>query len=115
MTIEPDSALSEQEQTLEREVRYQKNGGAAASAALTVPLGFISLVAAFLFPLAGFLLALLGLGFGVWGLNSRRRGLVLAGLLLCCASLTISTFNGVVEIYVSQYGRAPWETDSLLP
>lgn len=115
VTIEPELAVSEQDAALEREARYQKNGGAAASAALTLPLGLIGLLAAFLFPLAGVLLAVLGLGFGIWGLKSRRRGLVVAGLLLCCLSLAIAAFNGLVEIYVSQHGLAPWETNSSLP
>lgn len=114
-TMETKSALGKEDEAKEREAKYQKNGGAAASAVLTVPLGLISFAAAFLFPLAGFLLSILGLGMGIWGLKSRRRGLVIAGLLLCCLSLAIASFNGVVQIYVSQYGRAPWEAERFLP
>ncbi|MBC8354201.1 MAG: hypothetical protein H8E66_19585 [Planctomycetes bacterium] len=94
--------------------QLQQNGGAAASAILTLPIGLISFAAAFLFPLAGILLSLLGLGFGVWGINSRRRGLAVAGLLLCCASLAIAAFYGIVDIYVHFYGVAPWESESSL-
>lgn len=114
-TIKPDSARNARDEVLEREVRYQKNGGATAGATLTLPLGIISFVAAFLFPLAGILLALLGLGFGVWGLNSRRRGWAVVGLLICCLSLAIATYYEVVEVYISWYGVAPWASNSSLP
>lgn len=114
-TIEPVTANSVRDEKREREVRYQKNGGATAGAILTLPLGVIGFVAAFLFPIAGVLLSLLGLAFGVWGLRSRRRGLAIVGLLLCCLSLVIATLTGVVDLYVSWYGVAPWESDSMLP
>jgi hypothetical protein len=114
-TIKPESVRREHDATIDREARYQKNGGAAAGAVLAIPLGLISLLAAFLFPLAGFPLALLGLGFGVWGLNSRGRALAVAGLLICCLSLAIATFYGSVEIYTNVYGVTPWESDASLP
>jgi hypothetical protein len=114
-TINPEPTRCERDATADREARYQKNGGAAAGAVLAIPLGLISLLAAFLFPLAGFPLALLGLGFGVWGLNSRGRALAVAGLLICCLSLAIATFYGSVEIYTNVYGVTPWESDASLP
>lgn len=114
-TIQPGRGNSREKEQREREFRYQKSGGAAASATLTLPLGIVSFAAAFLFPIAGVLLSLVGLAFGVWGLSSRRRGLAVVGLLLCCLSLAIASFNGVIEVYVHWYGVAPWESDSLLP
>jgi hypothetical protein len=111
----PGAGNDGRDEQREREVRYQKRGGAAASATLTVPLAVVSFAAAFLFPIAGGLLSLLGVGFGVWGLSSRRRGLAFVGLLLCCLSLVIATFNGVIDLYVSWYGVAPWESDAMLP
>lgn len=110
-TLEPvgqESDRSERREPLEREARYHKSGGATASAALVIPVGVLSFIAAFLFPLAGILLAILGLGLGVWGLLSRRRGLAIAGLLLCCVSLATAIFNGGVALYTSLYGAAPW-------
>ncbi len=113
--IEPGTDTSGRDAERQREVSYQKRGGATASANLTLPLAVVSLVAAFLFPIAGGLLSLLGLAFGVWGLYSRRRGLAVVGLLLCCLSLVIASFNGVIQLYVSWYGVVPWGTDSMLP
>ncbi|MEO8495691.1 MAG: hypothetical protein ABI614_11515 [Planctomycetota bacterium] len=109
------SASREGNAALEREARYRRNGGAAAGAAMTMPLGLISFIAAFLLPLAGFPLALLGLGFGVWGLSSRRRGFAVAGLLLCCLSLAVAIFNGSVELFTTWYGVTPWGSDPSLP
>ena len=113
--IDPDQPQRESQEMRDREVGYQKKGGAAASAALCLPLAVISFVAAFLLPLAGISLALLGVGFSVWGLSSRRRGLAMAGLALCCLSLTTGIFNGSVAFYVSRYGVAPWETGTFQP
>jgi hypothetical protein len=114
-TVKPGTGNSGRDEQREREVRFQKNGGAAASATLTLPLAVVSFAAAFLFPIAGGLLSLLGIGFGVWGLSSRRRGLAVVGLLLCCLSLVIAAFNGGIDLYVSWYGVAPWESDTMLP
>ena len=113
--MEPDSARTERDDAFERESKYRTSGGATASAALTIPLGLVSFAAAFLFPLAGILLALIGIGFSVWGLCSRRRGLAVAGLLFCFLSLALATFNEVVAIYTSLYGVAPWASGSYLP
>lgn len=113
--IDAKSIQRDIDKSLIREARFRENGGAAAGAALSVPLGLIGLVAAFLLPLAGFPLALLGVAFAVWGLSSRRRGLAVAGLLLCCLSLATATFYGSVEIYTSVYGVTPWGADPSLP
>jgi hypothetical protein len=88
----------------------QASGGATASAALVLPLGVVSFIAAFLFPLAGVLLALLGIGFSIWGLFSRRRIVAVAGLVICILSLTTAAFHGSVAIYKSAYGVAPWQS-----
>ncbi len=88
---------------------YEPSGGAKASAALVLPLGMISLFLAFLFPLGGVMLATIGAVLAIWGLQSRRRGIAIIGLVICCLSLAIGTFNFAVAIYSSYYGLLPWE------
>ncbi len=115
LTIAAEVAIERPDASVDLQFGNRPDGGALASAGLAFPLSLVSFAAAFLFPLAGALLGLLGLGFGVWGLRSRRRGLAIAGLLLCCLSLTISIAFAVIDIYVSFYGVAPWETNATLP
>lgn len=110
--IDPDLPQRLDNQHRATELRYQKRGGAAASAILSLPVGIISFVLAFQLPIAGVLLALLGVGLGVWGLRSRRRGFVVTGLLICSVSLAIAIFNGSIDFYVSRYGVAPWESSA---
>ena len=93
-----------------RAPEYEPSGGSKASAALVLPLGVISLVLAFLFPIGGVVLAVLGAVLAIWGLQSRRRGVAIVGLVICCLSLAFGTFNFAVAIYSSYYGLLPWES-----
>ena len=89
---------------------YPRFGGASAGAALTLPIGLIALLIAFLFPIGGLILSFAGLTLGIWGLYSRHRAVALAGLLLCCLSLAVAGFNESVEVYEQITGVKPWET-----
>lgn len=93
-------------------VEYERTGGSDACAGLSVPLGLVCLGMAFWFPLAGIPIAIIGLGFGIWGLRSRRRGWAIAGLLICCLGLGTATFNKGVDLYTQIYGVSPWEPES---
>jgi hypothetical protein len=117
-TMEQVAAPAESETPTEAPLqpRYPRYGGSIAGVALTFPLGLLSLLVAFLFPIGGLILAAAGIALGVWGLYSRHRGLALAGILLCCLSLALAGFNGAVELYERIHGVSPWETsDPLSP
>lgn len=93
-----------------------RSGGSTAASSLTFPIGGIALVLAFTFPAGGMFVAAFGVAIGTWGLYSRRRGVALAGLMLCCVSLAVAGFNTAVQLYVHFYGIAPWENnDPSLP
>jgi hypothetical protein len=68
-------------------------GGTVASLVLGVFAVFISLV----WPPAA-LIGVLGLGMGLWGLYSPRRGWALVGMLLCCLAVGIGTVGAARHI-----------------
>ncbi len=80
-------------------------GGAVASLCL----GVLSFLFSY-FTWMALIPAIVGLAMGIWGLYSMRRGLALAGVVLCCLALAISGFNGLVDLYTFRYGHSPWDT-----
>ncbi|HJN08499.1 MAG TPA: hypothetical protein QF564_07385 [Pirellulaceae bacterium] len=89
---------------------YPKFGGASMGSVVAITLGLLGLGLACYVPLASIIIAGFGVGMGVWGLYSKRRGAAIIGLLLCCAAITFSGFSGAVELYRVIHGVAPWES-----
>ena len=77
----------------------KRSSGATTAGSLTFPIGGIALILAFVFPTGGIVVAAFGIAIGTWGLYSHRRGVALAGLMLCCASLAVAGFNTAVKLY----------------
>ncbi len=46
----------------------------------------------------GALVALVGFGMGIWGLQSRRRSWAFAALLICTLALMLGTYTGVLTL-----------------
>lgn len=88
---------------------YPTNVGAAGGAIASVVLGVMALVATRLITPGALLISILGVGMGVWGLYSDRRGLAILGLALCCIAMAISGFLIVVQLYTLVYGYDPFE------
>ena len=78
-------------------------GGSVAA----LVLGIMSLGASF-FTVGAAITAIVGIGMGIWGLYSNKRGLAFTGILLCCLALAVSGFNGAVQVYTQIYGRSPF-------
>ncbi|MCO6455123.1 MAG: hypothetical protein J5I93_07470, partial [Pirellulaceae bacterium] len=93
--------------TAPRAPSYPAHTAAVGGAIGSVVLGGMSLVGC-LITNAALVTALLGLAMGVWGLYSTRRGLAVLGLLLCFLALSISSFNGAVDLYEYMNGRSPF-------
>lgn len=72
-------------------------------------LGLGSLVASYYTALCA-VTAVLGLGLGVGGLYSSRRGTAVMGILVCCLALLSGGFFGSVAWYESRFGHKPWDT-----
>lgn len=49
--------------------------------------------------IGGAVIAVLGLGMGMWGLHSRRRGWALFGMLICVAAISLASYSGAMLIY----------------
>ncbi|MCA9119015.1 MAG: hypothetical protein H6822_17010 [Planctomycetaceae bacterium] len=103
------------EPACDRDSKHRQTSGGAACALLSLPIGVISFVTAFLLPIAGILLAVFGIGVSICGLNSRRRRSAIAGLLFCCLSLATSMVTESIDLYIDQNGIAPWKSNQNLP
>lgn len=89
--------------------KYPKYGGASVGSVLAITLGLLGLGLANLIPVASLLIAGVGLGMGIWGLNSKKRRAALFGLVLCCLAVTLSGFFSAAEVYRAIHGVTPWE------
>lgn len=67
---------------------YASSGGAIAG----LVLGIFSLIIA-PFSVQGSIVGALGMGMGIWGLYSSRRGWALAGLILCSLAIGLGLFT----------------------
>ena len=78
-------------------------------------LGLFAAMLSILWPPAA-MIAVLGLGLGIWGLNSPRRNMALVGMLLCCLAIGLGTYGGARALYVHiQANRAIQMQDEPLP
>jgi hypothetical protein len=69
-------------------------------------LGVSGAVLALFWPPAA-IIAIIGLGMGIWGLSSPKRNLALVGMLLCCLAIGIGAFGMARQISVAiQKNRA---------
>lgn len=96
------------------QVDYARNSAATGGAIAALLLGIFGMCGSYYVPAGALVTAVLGIGMGLWGLYSDRRGLAIAGLLLCCLTLAMAGFFGAIELYVFINGRNPWELDPSL-
>lgn len=67
-------------------------------------LGIFSL-GAWIYPLCGIPLSIIGLFFGVAGQSSSRRGISIAGTILCIIGLILSVVNSAIGAYMGATGQ----------
>lgn len=91
--------------------RYPQNAGAVGGAIAAVVLGVMALVTLRLLAPAALLISIIGVGLGVWGLQSERRGAAVFGLLLCCIAMALSGFYTAVQLFELVNGYSPFEGD----
>lgn len=57
----------------------------------------------------GAIVGAIGLGMGIWGLYSQRRGWALAGMILCCLAIAVGMYTGVYWLFMITKQSNPWE------
>jgi len=90
---------------------YPQNAAASGGAIASFCLGIMSLAIALIFwrvPAVALVISLLGLCMGIWGMYSNRRGFAGVGLFLCIAAFGLSSYLGVVQLYVAIHGVSPF-------
>ena len=92
--------------------RYPRYAASVGGSIASLVLGALSLIASF-YTASAVVTAVLGIGMGIWGLYSTRRGPAILGILLGCGAMAIGGVNGVVRMYEYRPGYNPW--DSLSP
>ena len=76
------------------------NGKAIAS----MVLGIVGLVA-WLIPLFGAPITIIGLVLGIYGLRSSNRGMATAGVIMCIIGLVATTVNASIGAYLGCTGQ----------
>ena len=82
----------------------QPTGGGKAIASLV--LGILGLFG-WCIPLVGLPMTITGLVLGIKDLNSRSRGMAIAGVVLCVVGLSLSVGNAALGAYLGATGHHP--------
>ena len=82
----------------------QNSGGGKAIASLV--LGIIGLIA-WLIPLFGLPISIVGLILGIKDMKSHNRGLAIAGIVLCILGLVLAIINASIGAYMGATGQHP--------
>ncbi|MCG5547507.1 DUF4190 domain-containing protein, partial [Halorhodospira halochloris] len=77
-------------------------GGGKAIASLV--LGIVGLFA-WLLPIAGLPVTIVGLVLGIKDINSSNRGMAIAGIVLCIIGLVASIINASIGFYMGSTGQ----------
>ena len=82
-----------------RPAHYPRNTSAVGGITAAFVLGILGFVFLY-FSVLGGITAAIGLGCAIWGLyDSRRKGLAMIALLLCCLVLTLSAWMLGFQLY----------------
>jgi hypothetical protein len=94
---------------------FESQTAAQVAAAASFVLGVIALGLSSKVPVAAVCVAIVVLGFGIWGLYGRRYRLATLGLIVGCIALAWGGFGTVVQIYEMLYGVHPFATSPPMP
>jgi hypothetical protein len=102
-------------QTTAELIEARKAGLMAMGGTVTsLVLGLLATLLALFWPPAA-IIAIIGLGMGIWGLSSPRRNLALVGMLLCCLAIGIGTFGIARQVSIAIQKNRALSVDDLPP
>jgi hypothetical protein len=102
-------------QTTAELIDARKAGMMAMGGTVTsLVLGLLATLLALVWPPAA-IIAIIGLGMGIWGLSSPRRNLALVGMLLCCLAIGIGTFGIARQVSIAIQKNRAVQIDDLPP
>lgn len=102
-------------QTTAELIEARKAGHMAMGGTVTsLLLGVLATILAFFWPPAA-IIAVVGIGMGIWGLSSPRRNLALLGMLLCCLAIGIGTFGIARRVHIAIQKNRVIPIDDPLP
>lgn len=81
-------------------VQNDKSGFAVAS----MIIGILGLFA-WLLPICGFPSSIVGLVFGLMSINSTKRNMAIAGIVMCAIGLIASIVNAIIGMYMGVTGQ----------
>jgi hypothetical protein len=90
---------------------YGREVGGSGTASVSRTLGYIGLLA-WIFPVVGFPLALIGLALGVASLRGGDPGKARRAIMLCSVGLLLSVANAIGGIYLYTHGNFATTTAS---
>jgi hypothetical protein len=96
-----ESAHKSRRQTTAELIEARKSSHMAMGGTVTsLLLGVLATLLACFWPPAA-IIAVIGIGMGIWGLSSPRRNLALLGMLLCCLAIGIGTFGIARRVHIA--------------
>lgn len=99
------AGLSEaQEPGFEVRALAPENPSIPILAIASLGLGVMNLCS-WLLPICGLPISILGLTFGIASINSSKRGLAIAGIVLCIVGLMAGTANAAIGAYMGYFGQ----------
>lgn len=84
---------------------YARETGRSGLASASRMLGFIGLLA-WILPIVGFPIAVIGLVLGIVSLKDGNRGKTLTGIVLCSVGLVLTLVNSAAGIYLYTQGKS---------
>jgi hypothetical protein len=81
----------------------QSNGKAVTS----LVLGIIGMMA-WLLPIIGLPITIVGLVQGIYGMRTTQRGMAIAGMILSIIGLIFTIINATIGAYMGATGQIPW-------
>jgi len=101
----PKCGVRQPESTISRQSSFQNNTNEYITkpkkdhALVSFILGLIGIIAWFI-PIIGFPVTIIGLIFGINSLKGKKRGMALAGVILCTIFLLATGINSIIGAYI---------------